>query len=283
MQELLERSAPLDVLHAAWERASSGRGGTVLIEGEAGIGKTALLQQFAIAHDSDTKIAWGWCEALFTPRPLGPLHDMGRALGPGLSVLLEQSAPPERLFPALLSRIQDEDAPLVLVFEDVHWADNATLDLVRYLGRRISLLSTMVVLSARSDEIGPTHPLAYVLGDLPAAAVTRIKLPPLSPAAVHELAEAAGRGGDDLYRVTAGNPFFVTELLAATEGEAGGIPELHPRCGVVAARAADTGRARRARNDEHRARQHGTAADQGAAGRRGRGPGRYGSGSWPAA
>ncbi|RYE41789.1 MAG: LuxR family transcriptional regulator [Hyphomicrobiales bacterium] len=225
MQKLLERSAPLDVLHAVWERASSGRGGTVLIEGEAGIGKTALLQQFAIAHDTDSDIAWGWCEALFTPRPLGPLHDMNRALGPGLAVLLEQSAPPDRLFPALLNRLQDQDAPLVLIFEDVHWADNATLDLVRYLGRRISLLNTLVVLSARSDEIGPTHPLAYVLGDLPAAAVTRIKLPPLSPAAVQELAEEAGRGSDDLYRVTAGNPFFVTELLAAASGDAGSVPD----------------------------------------------------------
>jgi len=225
MQKLLERSAPLDVLHAVWERASSGRGGTVLIEGEAGIGKTALLQQFAIAHDDDSKVAWGWCEALFTPRPLGPLHDMNRALGPGLAVLLEQSAPPDRLFPALLNRLQDQDIPLVLIFEDVHWADNATLDLVRYLGRRISLLNTLVILSARSDEIGATHPLAYVLGDLPAAAVTRIKLPPLSPAAVRELAEEAGRGSDDLYRVTAGNPFFVTELLAAAEGDAGGVPD----------------------------------------------------------
>jgi DNA-binding CsgD family transcriptional regulator/tetratricopeptide (TPR) repeat protein len=225
MQKLLERGAPLDVLHAAWERASSGRGGTVLIEGEAGIGKTALLQEFAIAHEGDSRIAWGWCEALFTPSPLGPLHDMGRALGPGFAALLEQSAPPDRLFPALLNRLQDEDAPSVLIFEDMHWADNATLDLVRYLGRRISLLNTLVVLSARSDEIGATHPLAYVLGDLPAAAVTRIKLPPLSPAAVHELAEEAGGSSDELYRVTAGNPFFVTELLAAEKGEVGGVPD----------------------------------------------------------
>ena len=225
MQRLLERSAPLGVLHAAWERASSGRGGTVLIEGEAGIGKTALLQQFAIAHQDDSSIAWGWCEALFTPRPLGPLHDMNRALGPEVATLLEQSTPPDRLFPALLDRLQDQDTPLVLVFEDVHWADNATLDLVRYLGRRISLLNTLVVLSARSDEIGTTHPLSYVLGDLPAAAVTRIKLSPLSPAAVQELADEVGRGGDELYRVTAGNPFFVTELLAATDDDAGNVPD----------------------------------------------------------
>ncbi|HZY67588.1 MAG TPA: AAA family ATPase [Devosia sp.] len=225
MQKLLERDAPLDLLHAAWARAESFRGGTVLVEGEAGIGKTSLLQEFALAHNDSSQVAWGWCEALFTPRPLGPLHDMGRALGPDVAGLLAESAPPDRLFPALLNRLQEEGAPLVLIFEDVHWADNATLDLVRYLGRRISLLNTLVILSARSDEIGAGHPLAYVLGDLPAAATTRIKLPPLSPSAVKEMAEEAGRNSDDLYRVTAGNPFFVTELLAVSDHQATRVPD----------------------------------------------------------
>jgi len=225
MYKLLERSAPLEVLRSVRERMAAGHGGTVLIEGEAGIGKTTLLQEFAQRHAGEFKVAWGWCEALFTPRPLGPLHDMGRSMGPAIAALLEQSAPPERLFPALLNKLQDDDEPLVLIFEDVHWADNATLDLVRYLGRRIGLLRAMVVLTARSDEIGATHPLSYVLGDLPAAAVTRIKLGPLSPAAVHELAAEAGRSGDDLYQVTAGNPFFVTELLATAGGEPGSVPD----------------------------------------------------------
>ncbi|KQV09504.1 AAA family ATPase [Devosia sp. Root105] len=225
MSKLLERSAPLDVLSAVRERTAAGHGGTVLIEGEAGIGKTTLLQEFAEQHAGEFKVAWGWCEALFTPRPLGPLHDMGRSIGTGIAALLEQSAPPDRLFPALLNKLQDDGDPLILIFEDVHWADNATLDLVKYLGRRIGLLRAMVVLTARSDEIGPTHPLSYVLGDLPAAAVTRIKLGPLSPAAVHELAIDAGRSSDDLYRVTAGNPFFVTELLATGGGEPGSVPD----------------------------------------------------------
>lgn len=225
MYKLLERSAPLEVLRTVKERMTAGHGGTVLIEGEAGIGKTTLLQEFTGRHAGEFKVAWGWCEALFTPRPLGPLHDMGRTMGPAIAALLEQSAAPDRLFPALLNRLQDDDEPLVLIFEDVHWADNATLDLVKYLGRRIGLLRAMVVVTARSDEIGPTHPLSYVLGDLPAAAVTRVKLGPLSPAAVRELAVDAGRPGDDLYRVTAGNPFFVTELLATAEGEAGSVPD----------------------------------------------------------
>ena len=112
----------------------------------------------------------------------------------------------------------------MLVFEDVHWADNATLDLVRYLGRRVPLLRTVVVLSLRSDEIGADHPLPHALGDLPPGSVTRITLGPLSAGAVMALAEQTGRSGADLYRVTAGNPFFVTELLASTDAEPTRVP-----------------------------------------------------------
>ena len=225
MRKLLERSAALDVLRAAGERTLAGHGGTVLIEGEAGIGKTTLLQAFAEGQGERFHISWGWCEALFTPRPLGPLHDIARSLGPEVGALLEQSASPDRLFPAVLDQVQDDSGPRLLIIEDMHWADNATLDLVKYLGRRIGMLPVMLVLTARSDEIGTNHPLYYVLGDLAATAVSRIKLGPLSPAAVQELALESGRVSDDLYRVTAGNPFFVTELLAAASEDAGSVPD----------------------------------------------------------
>jgi DNA-binding CsgD family transcriptional regulator len=225
MRKLLERSAALDILRSARDRTLAGHGGTVLIEGEAGIGKTTVLQEFAEQSAGDFHVSWGWCEALFTPRPLGPLHDIARSMGADITELLEQSASPDRLFPALLSQLQDDGRPQILIFEDLHWADNATLDLIKYLGRRIGLLRVMVVLTARSDEIGPSHPLSYVLGDLPSSAVTRIKLGPLSPAAVQELAAEAGLSSDSLYRVTAGNPFFVTELLATGQGEQGNVPD----------------------------------------------------------
>ena len=225
MNALLERSASIDALLGVRERASQGHGSTVLIEGEAGIGKTSLLQEFAARAGEGVRVSWGWCEALFTPRPLGPLQDMIRSLDPRVAALIEQSAPPERLFPALLNSLQDREGTTVLIFEDVHWADNATLDLVRYLGRRIGLLNVMLVLSVRSDEIGSRHPLSYVMGELPAASVTRLKLGPLSPAAVRELARETGRPADELYRVTAGNPFFVTELLASGEADKNHIPD----------------------------------------------------------
>jgi DNA-binding CsgD family transcriptional regulator len=225
MNALLERTALIDALLGVRERASHGRGSTVLVEGEAGIGKTSLLQEFAARAGDDARVSWGWCEALFTPRPLGPLQDMVRSLDPRVAALIEQSAPPDRLFPTLLNTLQDQEGTTVLIFEDVHWADNATLDLVRYLGRRIGLLNIMLVLSARGDEIGSSHPLNYVMGELPPASVTRLKLGPLSPAAVNELAREAGRSADELYRVTAGNPFFVTELLASGDENTNRIPD----------------------------------------------------------
>ncbi|OAP41442.1 LuxR family transcriptional regulator [Sinorhizobium glycinis] len=222
---LLDREGPLEALRRAVRSAAVGHGSTVLVEGEAGIGKTSLLREFAEHADKGCRTLWGWCEALFTPCPLGPLQDMGQLLDPRVAALLDQAAPPERLFPALLNMLQHAGDVIVLIFEDVHWADNATLDLVKYLGRRISLLHTVLVLSLRADEIDADHPLTQVLGDLPSASVTRIALEPLSPEAVMVLAEQAGRCAADLHRVTEGNPFFVTELLASGEAEPGRVPD----------------------------------------------------------
>ncbi|MER9128737.1 ATP-binding protein [Mesorhizobium sp. M0768] len=82
---------------AAAERAAAGHGGTVLVHGEAGLGKTSLLREFAENADRDCRVLWGWCEALFTPRPLGPLQDMAHLLDPRVAALLEETAAPERL------------------------------------------------------------------------------------------------------------------------------------------------------------------------------------------
>jgi DNA-binding CsgD family transcriptional regulator len=222
---LIERDSPLDSLMSVAQRAAAGHGSTVVLEGEAGIGKTSLLREFAQRVGPGWRVLWGGCEALFTPRPLGPLQDMAQALDPRVAALLDETAAPERLFPALLNALQDHDeTTTVLVFEDVHWADNATLDLVKYLGRRVSLLRAVLVLSLRSDEIGAEHPLAQVLGDLPSAAAARITLQPLSAAGVAILARQAGRSGADLHRITAGNPFFITELLASSDAAPGRVP-----------------------------------------------------------
>lgn len=215
---LLERESPLEVIRAAAARAAAGNGKVVVVEGEAGIGKTSLLRAFAAQQGTRGRILWGWCEALFVPRPLGPVHDMAASLGSPVAALLDEGAEQGRLFPALLQALQQADGLTVLVFEDMHWADKATLDLVKYLGRRVSLLPVLLLISVRSDEMHGDHPLSQVLGDLPGGDVARITLRPLSEASVSRLAQEAGRPLDDIYRVTQGNPFFVTELLS--DGEA---------------------------------------------------------------
>jgi DNA-binding CsgD family transcriptional regulator/tetratricopeptide (TPR) repeat protein len=102
-----------------------------------------------------------------------------------------------------------------MVIEDVHWADEATLDLLKFLGRRINRVNSMLIASYRDDEVGADHPLRSVLGDLPH--LVRLRLPRLSEAAVERLANEAGRPVEDLYEVTGGNPFFVTEALHSKE------------------------------------------------------------------
>lgn len=221
---LLERDPFLDALNSAERLAIAGRGRAVLIEGEAGMGKTTLLHAFAERHGPRSSLLWGWCEALSTPRPLGPLQDMARGLDPVVADLVEAAAPPDRLFPALLHALQSRKDPVVMIFEDMHWADAATLDLVRFLGRRVSILPVLMVLTTRSDELTADHPLTHVMGDLPPASVTRLKLKPLSLTAVEELASQIGKSGVELHRITAGNPFFVTELIASAEPDAVQIP-----------------------------------------------------------
>jgi ATP/maltotriose-dependent transcriptional regulator MalT len=221
---LIERDAALDTMLALAQRAAGSNGTTVVLSGEAGIGKTSVLRAFAQQLGPDYRVLWGWCEALSTPRALGPLQDMAPALDARVAALLDETAAPDRLFPVLLNALQEAHQPTVLVFEDMHWADNATLDLVKYLGRRVSLLRAMLVLSMRSDEVGASHPLALALGDLPAAATVRMTLQPLSAQGVALLAEQAGRPNPDLHRITAGNPFFVTELLASSTATAEQVP-----------------------------------------------------------
>ena len=181
---LVERDGLVDRLRGA-------RGRFVAVLGEAGAGKTALVQ--AALADA----AWGWCEPLATPRPLGPFRDIARALWPG---------EPELGVPELRERLLDTPAPLVV--EDAHWVDEASADVLRFLGRRVAASGGLVVVTAR-DELAADHPLRRVLGDL-GAAVTRLEVPPLSPAAVASL--VTGVDPAEAYRLTGGNAFLVSQL-----------------------------------------------------------------------
>lgn len=221
---LVERDAQLAKFLSLADQAAAGQGRVALLSGEAGIGKTSLLREVAQQLGDGHRILWGGCEALFTPRPLGPLQDMANALDPGVTELLEGDAAPGRLFSLILNSFETSPRPIVAIFEDMHWADRATLDLVKYIGRRVAMLPALIVLSYRTEEAGVEHPLQQVIGDLPQAAVSRIVLEPLSPDAVAELARRLDRPSADLHRITQGNPFFVSELLASDKGARGPVP-----------------------------------------------------------
>ena len=211
--ELLEREDCLRTL-AAWFADVPRTGGCVVLGGaEAGLGKTTLLREFA-RQLTQVRLLWGACDALFTPRPLAPVLDIARDAGGPLADAVRRKADRDELFVAMLDELERQ--PALVVFEDLHWADEATLDFVKYLGRRVGRTRALVVLTYRDDEVVPGHPLHFVLGDLPRLTTRRLILAPLSREAVATLARRAHRPVRDLHRITAGNPLFVTEVLAAS-------------------------------------------------------------------
>jgi DNA-binding CsgD family transcriptional regulator/tetratricopeptide (TPR) repeat protein len=210
---LLERNAYLTELSGWLKRAISSEGCIALLSGEAGIGKTALLQELANAS-LGARVLWGGCEALFTPRPLGPLYDIARQTQGELLAAINGNVSREVIFAAALKELESKT---LVVFEDMHWADEATLDLLKYLGRRIQRTHAMLIVSYRNDEVGARHPLRFVIGDLPRTSTHRMLLHPLSESAVAQLARQADKASANLFRVTGGNPFFVTEALAAVD------------------------------------------------------------------
>jgi DNA-binding CsgD family transcriptional regulator/tetratricopeptide (TPR) repeat protein len=219
--ELLDRGGELALLEeclGAVRRGSRGR--LVLVSGEAGIGKTALLRRFCDGADSAARLLWGGCDPLFTPRALGPLLDIAQLIGGELARSLESDARPADVATALMCGVSKR-APTILVFEDIHWADEATLDVLGLLGRRIERIPVLLVATYR-DELDRTHPLRAVLGELAGAGIRRLKLSPLSLDAVTALAGRQHVDAEQLYRKTGGNPFFVTEALAAGGDE---LPE----------------------------------------------------------
>jgi DNA-binding CsgD family transcriptional regulator len=221
--ELLERAGEFSALRECLETVQqSSRGRIVLVSGEAGVGKTALVRRFCEECSQSTRILWGDCDPLFTPRPLGPLLAVAEGAGGELEDVVASGVMPHEVVTALARELRAR-APTVFVLEDVHWADEATLDVLRLLARRVETVPALIVASYRDDELDRAHPLRIVLGELATSqTVGRLKLAALSPAAVAQLAGPHGVDAEELYHKTAGNPFFVVEALAA---EAKEIPD----------------------------------------------------------
>lgn len=212
---MLEREQPLAVLESCLTEARSGQGSVILVAGEAGIGKTALAQAFCERHTADALVWWGACDALSTPRPLGPLYDIGRAAGGEFAALMASEASQHERFSGFLDELVSPLRPVITVIEDVHWADDATRDLLVFVARRVRGTYGVVLVTYRDDEMGRDHPLRSALGHLASLQATRrVTLSRLSEAAVARLAGSAA-DPRTVYKVTGGNPFFVTEVLAA--------------------------------------------------------------------
>jgi DNA-binding CsgD family transcriptional regulator len=214
---LLERSITLEALMSDLEAISTtGEGRVVVLAGEAGVGKTSLLRALQAVQGAQPRFLWGACDPLFTPRPLGPFSDVAeQALGE-LRDLVREGAKPYEIATALLRELGTR--PTVLVLEDLHWADEASLDVIRILTSRVGTVPALVLASYRDDDLPRSHPLRTVLGELlREKRVRRVRLDRLSAPAVARLAEPHGVDAEELYRTTGGNPFFVTEALAVGE------------------------------------------------------------------
>lgn len=210
--KLAERENELSALSSRADDVRAGRGSAVLVCGESGAGKTSFVEAFLDQWAGDERVLWGACDPLTMPRPLGPLHDIADELAPGTRALLRNGDQPLDIFAAVFDELLNE--PTVLVLDDLHWADQATVDLLRFALRRVSRTPSLVIGTVRDEEVGPTSPMRSLLGDVarsPHAA--KVALPPLSMAAVANLVGERSVDAEWLHRVTGGNAFYVCEML----------------------------------------------------------------------
>ncbi|RBY75238.1 LuxR family transcriptional regulator [Geodermatophilus sp. TF02-6] len=260
---MVGRDAELARLLAAVDRAIDGRGCAVLLAGDAGVGKTRLLDELAArAAGRGVRVLTGHCVDLgdvglpYLPfvdllrpvagepaaasaaaqpalagllagravagapeLPAGEAADLGRPLTP--RPLLDDGR--LQLFEAVAALLGELAAvtPLLVVFEDAHWADRSSRDLLRYLLARLADVPVALVVSYRSDDLHRRHPLRPLLAELVRLpGVERLELAPLPDAAVGELVrgltpEVPDSTVEDVVARAEGNAFYAEELLAA--------------------------------------------------------------------
>lgn len=212
--KLVERADNLNTLQERFTNVDHA-GHTVFLMGEAGIGKTSLMTHFREAVGTRADAYVGGCDSLFTPHPLGPLHDIASQFDEAFATLLRHEKERSVIFGAFLDKLATASKPVLLVFEDIHWADEATIDLIKFLSRRITRLRCLFVLTMRDNELDARHPLKILFGQLATDTFTKVHLGALSRQAVEEMAVAKGHhSGDQVFALTGGNPFYVTEVLA---------------------------------------------------------------------
>lgn len=248
---MVGRDAELDVVRALFARAVEGVPAALLVEGEAGIGKSRLLREFGaeVANRADVHV--GWCLDLGASRtPFGPITGILRSittqlgadrlrdqLGVGIQALgtllpelnptVREQTSPDRLRDAIAALIEAaaEHAPQVLIVEDLHWADESTLALLSFLLRTLERGRILLLLTSRSDDVRRGDAVSRFIGEgTRARLLERVTIPRLDSAAVRELAQSiTGRPLSDtsLDRIqnrAEGVPFFVEEIAGCSTG-----------------------------------------------------------------
>lgn len=212
-QLLVEREGQLTALRGSIS-GSAEEGQVVLLSGEAGHGKTSLLNVFINGLDHRFTILAAACEPVGIPAPFAPLYDLLDQLPVELVTDIRSASGRPAIYAGVLDVLKNDR--VVLVIEDVHWADEATLGLVRYLGRRIGPTGSVLIVTYRSEEVDLTPPLRLVIADLGPAAL-RIDLPALSIAGVSAMTRGLDLDPAQVHAATLGNPFFVDEVVRHPE------------------------------------------------------------------
>lgn len=210
---ILERESELAQLAKLLGAIETSGGRVVLVRGEAGIGKSTLINRVLSDSREDAYTLLGACDDLLTPQPFGPIWDVARTEA-SLSQPLEDGDR-RAVMESILDLLMRSLRPTVLVLEDTQWADEATLDLIKFLGRRIALTNGILILTYRDVEVDAEHPLRQVIGQLPAQNLLRMSLGRLSADAVRSMIDRREYNVDEVLALTSGNPLFVTEVLAS--------------------------------------------------------------------
>ena len=189
---LLERDALLATLRDRLAETNRAGGRLVIVSGEAGIGKTALVDAFVASLPRGTRWLRGACDPILPARPFAPIGDMAAQLKDGLRAALA-SEDRDRVIGRFLEVLREVGSGSVLVFEDLHWADTATLDLLRVAGRRLEATRILVVGTVRWPDVDADHPLRLALGDIPPRLITNLAVPPLTLSATGSLGITGSR------------------------------------------------------------------------------------------
>lgn len=206
---LVERERHLEsLLDAVAGSLDAGR--VVLLSAEAGHGKTSLVKEMVGALDHRYDLLVSACEPVGIPTAFAPLFDLLNSVPSQLREDIRRGAGRPAINSGLLDFLKNDR--VVLVIEDIHWADEATLGLIRYIGRRIEATNSVLIATYRSEDLDLSPQLRLVIADLGPSA-TRIELPALTLSGVVELAQGSSADPREIHRITLGNPFLVEELL----------------------------------------------------------------------